>query len=156
MANGGLKLAFRVNQEICGTDDSLARMQPFQHDKAVADKRPGFDLARLKVAIAVVNKRNLPCARLQHPGNRNHKLRSERNAQIHIDVHTRLQQQARIVEHHSHTHGAGSGIDLRENLPHASAKCTSGIRIHRDSCGITCFQSANIGLKDLCIYPYLR
>ena len=87
-----MQLRFGINQKIRRGNDALASTQSLQHDKAVADAQPGFDLARLKVAVAVIYERNPSCAGLQHTRSRYNELCSERHAQGYVDVHSWLEQ----------------------------------------------------------------
>jgi hypothetical protein len=63
-SSSGLQLAFGVDQEITGCDDLLMLCQAFEYDEVIASSGSESDLLRFKIAIALIEKNELPCARL--------------------------------------------------------------------------------------------
>src|SRR5208282_3305183 len=65
-ARGGLELAFRVDQEIGGTDDLLPGRESLEHDELIASVRSQFDLGGSEITVTAIDKGDIVRARAQN------------------------------------------------------------------------------------------
>src|SRR5450755_1385534 len=95
-AHGALQAALRIDQEIAGHYDLLARLQPGQHNNEVVKLWPHCDSARLENAAIMHHENNLLVARIQHGFRGHNNLATVVDFQLRVGKHLGLQFQLRV------------------------------------------------------------
>src|SRR5215468_11174665 len=126
-----LELAFRIDQEVRGSNDLFALLHTFQDDEAVAASSAKFNLARFEIAVAAIHENHLPGPGLQNPARGNHKLLSLRGFESDVHVHSGCEFETRIWESNASAHGARCHLHLRVEKVHAALKGPAGVGVHR-------------------------
>src|SRR5271169_1179122 len=65
-AGGGLELALRVDQEICGCHHPLSCLETVEHDQTAIHARAGGYFTRLEIAALFGDENRLVRTRIQH------------------------------------------------------------------------------------------
>src|SRR5439155_16923279 len=148
-----LKLALRVDQEVCGGNNLLPRFQPLQHDKIVTHAGAQLHLARFDVTVATLDKSNRASAGLQDAACGDNKLVPHRDLQTYVDEHAGFELQPGIRKDDPHLGRPGIHIHLRVDKVHTASKRPARIGIHRERCGSAALYTFEVVLEDLCLNP---
>src|SRR5215472_18742314 len=149
-----LELAFRIDQEVRGSNDLFALLQAFQDDEAVAASGAKFNLARFEIAVAAIHENHLPGPGLQNPARGNHKLLSLRGFESDVHVHSGCEFETRIWESNASAHGARCHLHLRVEKVHAALKGPAGVGVHRKLRTVAYLDPSQVVLKHFGEYPH--
>ena len=151
-----MKLAFGIDQEVCGGDDPLSGFQAFLDNELVSHARAKFNLSWFEISAPVVDKRHLMRPRLQHARGWDGQLPAHRNPEPDVHKHAGRQLHAGIREDQPDALGACRHVYLRPQEIDLAAKGATRIGIRGDRGRIADLDPRHVGLEHLRINPHRR